>query len=52
VVARSVSSASFWTWRRFFSLLGAYFVGPTLQAGFVLLKRDPNNQIAADDLTA
>jgi hypothetical protein len=36
----------------FFRLLGANFFGPLLQASFVLLKRDPDNQIATDDLTA
>jgi hypothetical protein len=32
--------------------LGANFFGPLFQAGFVLLKRDPDNQIATDNLTA
>ena len=33
-------------------MLGANFFGPLVQAGFVLLKRDPDNQIATDNLTA
>jgi hypothetical protein len=32
-------------------LLGANFLGPLIQASFVLLKRDPDNQIATDNLT-
>src|SRR5262249_27386146 len=34
-----------------FRFLGAYFLGTPLETGFVLLKRDPDNQIAADNLT-
>jgi hypothetical protein len=35
-----------------FRFLGANFLGPLVQAGFVLLKRDPDNQIATDNLAA
>src|SRR5215813_9953745 len=35
-----------------FRLLGAYFLGPLLQPGFVLLKSDPDNVITTDNLTA
>jgi hypothetical protein len=35
-----------------FRFLAAYFLGPLLQASFVLLKRDPDDQIAANNLTA
>ena len=32
--------------------LAAYLLGPLLQARFVLLKRDPDGQIASNNLTA
>ena len=35
-----------------FRFLGANFLGPLLQASFVLLKRDPDNQITTHNLTA
>src|SRR5262249_955 len=35
-----------------FRLLATDFLGPLLQTGFVLLKRDPDNQITAYNLTA
>jgi hypothetical protein len=34
-----------------FRLLGANFFGTLIQARFVLLKRDPDNQITTDNLT-
>jgi hypothetical protein len=36
----------------FFCLLGANLLGPLVQASLVLLKRDPNNIIATDNLSA
>jgi hypothetical protein len=35
-----------------FRFLGANFLSPLLQPSFVLLKRNPDNQIATDNLTA
>jgi hypothetical protein len=35
-----------------FCFLGANFLGPLVQAGLVLLERDPDNQIATNDLAA
>ena len=35
-----------------FRFLAAYFLGALLQTGFVLLKRDPDGQIAANNLAA
>ena len=37
---------------RFFRFLAAYFLSPLLQTGFVLLKRDSDDLIAANNLTA
>ena len=52
LVARSVKSISFWSWMRFSASSPRISSARLLQAGLILLKRDPDNQIATDKLAA